>query len=569
MGLLRGHTLLQDLIDRATAAVATQERVHRLLNAVVSVASDLSLPDVLYRIVESGCDLVGARYGAIGVIGIDRQLVEFIHVGIDDELRERIGDLPTGKGILGQLIADPKPLRLKNLHAHPASSGFPRNHPPMRSFLGVPVHVRGEVFGNLYLTEKLDGGEFTEEDVDVVVALAAAAGIAIENARLYAQSSQRERWLRASHQVTTALLGGVADEDGLRQIAERAMEVAGAVHSAVVMPDDIGDGLLHEMIAGELTHDLAQLRLPIADSIAGDVFTSGVSRVLDDFGQALQSRLSSAMLESVPMSAKELGPAMLVPLGAGQHLLGVLVLARARGEARFEEPEVQMAQAFARQAALSIEFARSQDDRHRLAVYADRDRIARDLHDQVIQRLFAIGMGLQGLSRVMRPYLADRMTGFVSDLDATIQEIRRTIFSLQEPPDGPVRVRGGVQRLISEMTGALGFEPTVRLSGPLDSVVPDEMQQDLLATLRETLSNIVKHAHACSVTVTVTVDRSATELALRVSDDGPGMPEQPLRRSGLLNIADRAHRWGGRCDMESASGNGTTVAWVVPIEGVG
>jgi signal transduction histidine kinase len=563
---LRLDALLRELLDRAAEVLKSQDRVHRLLDAVVSVASDLSLPDVLRRIVQSSIDLVGARYAAMGVLAPEgTSLQEFIYIGIDDQQRELIGDLPHGKGILGLLINHPEPIRMPNLHQHPQSYGFPPNHPPMSSFLGVPVRVRGEVFGNLYLTEKKGGNEFTEDDQTVVIALAAAAGIAIENARLFAQTRQRETWLRASNELTGTLLAGQTATGALTKVARRAAEVSGAPFVAVVLPDDTSEELVFEVVDHPAAADLVGRHVAITDSLIGGVLTTGVPQIVPDVWEAA-IRPSVEWIGEAPAALKELGSTVVVPLAAGRHTLGVLLIAKHRGQPPFLEIDMQMVLTFAGHAALAIEFARAQEDRQRLALFEDRDRIARDLHDLVIQRLFAIGLGLQGLTRlVVKPEVGQRVMGYVEELDQTIREIRRSIFSLQEAPGGPVSLRGELLRVVQEGVGALGFEPTVSMDGPLDSLVPDDIRSDAIATLREALSNAARHAEARTVTITIGVDRDGNCLRLGVRDDGKGMPSDPERRSGLANITERATRWHGTCDIDTAPGSGTTITWAVPL----
>jgi signal transduction histidine kinase len=368
--------------------------LRRLLDAVLTVGSDLDLPAMLQRIVQAAVDLVDARYGALGVLDDTRErLAQFITVGIDDETRAAIGHLPEGHGILGLLIVDAKPLRLPDLREHPDSYGFPPHHPPMRSFLGVPILVRDEVFGNLYLTDKTSAEVFTDVDEELVVGLAAAAGVAIENARLH-------------------------------------------------------------------------------------------SRIQD------------------------------------------------------------------------------------LALLEDRERIARDLHDSVIQRLFAIGLSLQGAAGLIRTdpaTAAGRVEGAVDDLDLTVKQIRSAIFGLDPlTPGGGSGVRSQVLELVRESGAALGFEPTVLFDGPVDSSTTDGLAADLLATLREALSNVARHARAGRVDVTVAVE--ATGVLLRVADDGVGPPARDRPRGhGLDNMAARATRRGGSFDIGPATPKGTVVEWRVPV----
>jgi two-component system, NarL family, sensor histidine kinase DevS len=538
-----------------------ESQLERLLGAVVSVAGDLSLPDVLQRIVRSATDLVGARYAALGVIAPDRSgLTEFIYHGIDDETRAHIGDLPTGKGILGLLIERPRPIRLHDLTRHPEASGFPPNHPPMHSFLGVPIQVRGEVFGNLYLTEKLDGTDFTVEDEEIVVALAAAAAVAIENARLFDQTHRREQWLRASTEITDRLLSGGDSRQTLQLVADRAGANAGAHLVTVALTGNDLDRLVVEVAAGHAADQLTGLVIPVAGSHLGRVFSSGRAELVPDL-----SALEPGGGDIAPALRKELGPAILVPLIAGSHTLGVLTVARAAGAPPFAEVDLRMVSSFAGHAAVAVEFARAQADRDRLLVFEDRDRIARDLHDLVIQRLFAIGLGLQGTTRLTtRPEVAARLKSFVADLDETIADVRRTIFGLHnDPGTGPDSgVRAQVLGVAAEAKQSLGFEPQVRFTGPIDSMVDGDAAADLIGTLREALSNTARHAHAGTVQVGVTADPATGTVTLVVADDGAGIDAGQTRRSGLANLAGRAERHGGSLRIDTGP-DGTTLTWCI------
>ncbi len=561
---MRLQVLLEELVDRATSVIAAESRLHRLLDAVVSVASDLSLPDVLRRIVRSAAELADAQYAALGVIGPDRKLTEFINVGIDDEIRERIGDLPTGKGILGLLIDEPRPIRLHDLAEHPQSFGFPANHPPMRSFLGVPIRVRGEVFGNLYLTEKSDGVDFTEEDEEIVIALAAAAAVAVENARLFEQTHRREQWLEASTEITGSLLAGGHPRQTLQLVAVRARTIADAQVVYLALTSAEPDRLVIEVADGQNADQLPGHVIPVAGTVAGRVYASGRPELVLDL--STEPEPESEQPEESLIPRKELGPTILVPLGAGEHTLGVLVVARAAGALPFTDAEMRMVSAFAGHAALTVEFGRAQEDRERLLVFEDRDRIARDLHDLVIQRLFAIGLGLQGTSRlVSRPDVAGRLAGFVGDLDETIAEVRRTIFALQnEPSADATSLRAQILAAASEAQAPLGFEPHVRFVGPIDSLADDDARADLIGTLREALANVARHAHAGTAQVSARADPSTGLLELVVTDDGVGIDPAQTRRSGLANLADRAERHGGTLTVDTGP-DGTTLTWRIPV----
>jgi signal transduction histidine kinase len=549
---LRLDELLAELLDRASDVMATQGRLRALLDAVVAVGSDLSLPMVLERIVEAACSLVGASYGALGVIGTDG-LREFVHVGIGDEERKRIGELPRGRGILGVLIEEPRPLRLAVLGDDHRSHGFPPNHPPMRSFLGVPIRIREKVFGNLYLTEKQGAAEFSADDEELVLALAAAAAIAIDNARNYEASQLRQRWLEASAEISSRPLGGADDGDLLRDVARRVQDLAGADLVAVLLPSQSTGEFCIRAVAGTDAVELRGRPLPTSAPLLDDVLYGGESKLVEP---------AVADDDLAPLLGRtRLGQLMLMPLRAGTGMPGALLVAHEPGSEPYTREHLQMASNFASYAGLALELALAQRDRERLAVYEDRDRIARDLHDRVIQRLFATGLGLQGLERSVPPEARARLERSVDDLDDTIREIRRSIFSLTAPVTD-VGLRARLLAVVEETSPALGFEPSVRLDGPLDSAVPGPVTESLLATLREALSNAVKHARPSSVSVRVAVGPDA--LVLRVADDGCGMNGSG-RQSGLANLRRRAEELGGGFDVDSAPGDGTRLRWRVPL----
>ncbi|MFI5957324.1 GAF domain-containing protein [Cryptosporangium sp. NPDC051539] len=563
---LRLDSLLRELIARAEDLLSTQSRLHSLLDAVVSMASDLSLPDTLRRIVELSAELAGARYAALGVIGPQQLLVEFITVGLDTRTRISIGDPPHGKGILGLLINDPKPLRLHDLTSHPESYGFPANHPPMTSFLGVPIRVRGTVFGNLYLTEKRGGEDFTEEDEDVVVALAAAAAIAIENARLFEETHRRETWLAASGDVTARLLRGADFAETADLIAGKAAEIAQA---------DAGFLLLGAQTAGA---DGARRRLTVraacgdgsAPFVGLDYGLSDETELFTGGGAPYRfegGRQPFVALETDPPADRYRGPGAVVSLAGGGRVFGLISVVREEGRPAMSDADVRMLQAFAGQAALAVEFSRATADRQRLAVLEDRDRIARDLHDLIIQRLFAVGLGLQGVSAMTgRPEVAEKLNAFVDDLDDTIRDVRRTIFSLQEPADHPSGLRGQILQIVIGATDTLGFEPRLRLDGPLDSAVPDAIRPDLLAVLGEALANVARHARADSADVDVNVDTTSRTVTLAVTDDGVGPSADDTPGHGTVNMAARARRLGGECRLERVGDRGARLTWSVPLD---
>jgi signal transduction histidine kinase len=528
-----------------------------LLDAVVALSGDLTLPVVLQQIVRSACRLVGARYGALGVIADDGDgLSEFVHVGVDAETARAIGPLPHGLGLLGLLIRDPHPLRLDDIARHPASVGFPEHHPPMRTFLGVPVRVRGVVFGNLYLSETISGRPFTAADEDVVLALAAAAGVAVENARLFEEATRRQRWTEALVDLTPHLLADPAGSHLL--VAERARSVAEA-DLAVVLDRTAGGPLTITAVAcSERRPDAAGLRdvRPVDQAVPDD-----------ETDRLVAGGRWSEPARDLPATAALLGatgPLMSAPLSSrgGAAHGAALVVVGPEGRPAYSALSRTLLTRFAEQAGLALEYLGSQAERRRLAVFEDRDRIARDLHDLVIQRLFATGLGLQGLlPAVADAVAADRLEGYVDDLDETIQDIRTAIYSLSVAgrSDGEEQpVRAAVLAVVDELTPVLGNRPRLTTTGPVDTVVGADLRPDLLAVLRELLTNVARHAGASCVDVRISA--SPDEVVLEVADDGRGLGSS-TRRSGLANLAARARGHGGALRLAESPSGGTLAVW--------
>lgn len=508
-----------------------ESRIGHLLEAVLAVGSDLDLQHVLRRIVEAATRLVDAQYGALGVLSVDgRGLSQFLTVGISDEDAARIGSYPRGHGVLGQLITKPQPLRLPDIGAHGASYGFPENHPAMRTFLGVPVRVGDEVFGNLYLTEKAEGQQFTEDDENIVVALAAAAGVAIQNARRYDESRRRGAWMEAGREVSTALLSGTAGQDVLAFVAEKAREVVHADAAFAVLVRD--GGISVEATSGDAAQDAAH------------ELTNQLIEVVLRGDPAL---VTTSTMQGTAVPLREDG--VLACLWHGLQEIDVAV---------------DLAD-FGRRVAIGLELGDRRREAERFAIIEDRDRIARDLHDLVIQRLFATGMQLQSAIRLMDQdpgEARNRVNGAVDELDGTIRELRSTIYGLQTPLEGRPSLRTQILQTVDAATGQLGFTPSLRLDGLLDTLVTPEIADHLLATLREALSNAARHASAKKVEVLVAVRGKV--FSVRVQDDGKGMAPDAAR-SGLINMAHRAEQLGGQLKVTSAPGRGTTLLWQVPL----
>jgi signal transduction histidine kinase len=550
--------LLEELQVRIDAVRGTRDRIHSLLEAVLSVGRELELSQVLRRIAEAAVLLVDAEYGALGVIGEDGKLAQFIPVGVTEQQTEVIGPLPAGDGLLEDVIRNPVPLRLPELVKRLSSQGVPADHHPMRSFLGVPIRVRDEVFGNLYLAEKRDSKEFDGEDETVLSTLAAAAGVAIENARLYEEARYRQRWLEANAEVTRALLSGVGERRVLGLIVELARTILSADLGVLALPEEDGEILRVVVAVGTDAEMHRGLVLPREGSFAGAAVAAGEVTTSADVEH-------DARITVGPPRWKGLGPAVAVPMIAEDTPKGVLILARTKPRQHFSDTQTAPLSAFAGQAAVAMELAERRRDAEQITLLEDRDRIARDLHDLAIQRLFATGMTLQSAMRfVDHPKAGERLMRAVDDLDATIKIIRSTIFGLRahDADSGDDGLRGRIADAVQGVVPALGFTPALRMEGLLDTYVPADVADQAVAVLREALSNAARHAEAG--TVEVSAEATGETFTLRVEDDGVGIPADGPH-SGLHNAAERAEQLDGELRLETPEGGGTRLVWQGPL----
>jgi signal transduction histidine kinase len=550
---------LRPTLVSVPAEHADPQSLRQLLRAVLAVGSDLDLTTVLQRIVEAAVALVDARYGALGVLDESGTgLAQFVTVGVDAELRAKIGDPPKGLGVLGLLIADARPLRLTDIMQHPARAGFPPNHPPMRSFLGVPVLVGDRAFGNLYLTDKKSAPGFSQVDEELVLGLAAAAGVAVNNARLYEERHRAERERAALQEVAMALLAGTDTRSILEVVAARARQLLNGDLAAIAVPE-VG-GLTMAVAVGAGGDDLRGASFAAENTVS--------QAVIDGVGPVCVADLSVDPRTGQPeVQLGTVGPAVFAPLGGQPNVYGSLSVARVVGGEMFTTRDVELLRDFATQASVVIEQGRARDDLQRLALLEDQERIARDLHDTVIQRLFATGLSLQGVTKLVADDEARRRIEVaVDDLDAVVRHIRTVIFDVATARAGVGSLRRRVLDVAREAARPLGFQPQVTFEGPVDSEVSATVADDLLAALRESLSNVARHAHASAVSVTVTASADGG-IRLLVRDDGVGTDVDDARGAaghGLRNMATRAERHGGRFTFASSAASGTNVEWSAP-----
>ncbi|OBI28283.1 histidine kinase [Mycobacterium sp. E1386] len=556
---LRSPDYLSRMHEQLDELVAERQQMGQLLQVAIEIGSDLELDAVLHRILAAAIGMTGARYGAIGVWSSEGTLASFVHSGMDADTVGLVGHLPVGKGVLGALRDRTEPLRLAQLSDHPAAVGFPEHHPPMGAFLGMPVIIRGAVFGSLYVTDDRPGHAFSEADEVTVRALASAASVAIDNARLFDRVRAGARWTDASREISTALLTeSQPDLPPLQLIAERAAELTDAEQAIVLvpadpdLPSDEVDRLVVSAAVGLHANAVLGQEVPVRGSTTGEVFRSGRPLLTETFRRPIPAFTDVGER-----------PAILMPLRSDQQTLGVIVVAR-NSEARpFDEEHLDLVRDFADHAAIALTLATERRNARDLSVLVDRERIARDLHDQVISRVFAVGMELQGVvARLRSPQLAARVTESVDELQAVIGDIRRTVFDLQHPQARRRSFSERVQDAFGRLTGDDNEGTTLRMAGTM-TAVSDELAAHAEAVIREALGNAVRHSRAASIAVEVTV---TDELLIEVTDDGSGTRPDHQSRCGMDAITRRARDLGGDCAITSPPGGGTRVRWSAPLQ---
>jgi signal transduction histidine kinase len=535
-----------------------ESRFRALVEAGIAVSGELSLDAVLRRIVEAAADLTEARYAALGVIDVTgRSIDPFITHGIDEETERRIGERPHGRGILGLLIRDARPIRLANLQDHPASAGFPPHHPPMTTFLGVPIKLRGVAYGNLYLTEKREG-EFTQEDEDVITLLAAQAAVAIENARLYESATRWSRQLESLTEIGNAIAAEVELPRLLQTVAEHLRELLGARQVLIALPREAS--LRVEAAAGEV-EDLVGAELPERSKSA---------RVLE---RRRSERVDSLIddPEADQSFARHIGArtGLYVPLLLRDQLLGIMIAHDKDGrDARFSDEDLRLAETFAARAATAVDLSeRVARDALRRVVQTqelERKRLARELHDETGQALTSVLLGLRALEEAKDEATLREAAANVRQLVVdTLQDVRRLAVELRPKALDDFGLVPALERLTQTFSEQTGI--TTHLEAAIGNVrLPDEVETTLYRTVQEALTNVVKHARATQVSVVVT--RKGGGVTALIEDDGVGMAESRGGNGGigLLGMRERVALVGGRLEVESSPRGGTTLAIEVP-----
>jgi signal transduction histidine kinase len=538
-----------------------KDRAGALLEAELVLSSERSLPAILDRIVQLATRLVSARYGALGVLGPDGHTIsQLVTAGISPKRHEAIGRLPSCEGILGEVLRAAGPVRIANLRDDPRAVGVPTNHPRMRSFLGVPVSARGRLFGAIYLAEKRGATEFDANDESVLTALAAQAGVALENAHLDEELRDRVQRLDALYEIGAATVRGDPPNAVIQLVARHARALLHADLAGIAVPTKDRRYLVVQTVDGTGAETMLGERCPLEGSVSGDVILRGRVKLLED--AAADRRVAQPLVHS-----GRFGPAMFVPLAARGEPFGTLLLARRRGSAPFGEGQVRIAETFASQAAVVLEDARLRREVLRLEKLEDRERIDRELHDGTIQSLFTVGLGLQATSSlVSEPGAVRRIDEAVQELDRVIRDLRNYIFGLTPSDLAERQLSQALQKLVGDFQERTGMVAVADIE-PKAAAALALHAAEVLQITREALSNVRRHAHAA--TCRVSLHRDERGATLEVDDDGDGFDVAAARGSGhgLANLRARAARAGGSAEIASIPGQGTTVRVKVPLAG--
>jgi signal transduction histidine kinase len=551
-----------------------EDRLRRLLEVGRTLVAELALEPVLRQVLETARDLTAARYAALGILDERKEELErFLYVGIDEETRRQIGPLPRGRGVLGELIRRPAPLRLPDVTEHPRSYGFPPGHPPMTTFLGVPVMIRGEAFGNLYLSEKAGGAEFDDEDQESVLVLAEWAAIAIDNARLYEGVRRRREELERAVQgleATAAIARAVGFETELGRVLELTVKRGRAMvdaSSLVVLLDDEGT-LRVAAAAGQVGAQVVGEELPLEGTLAGRVLDTGAPERVAD----LSARTGHG-LDAVVGGARS---AVVVPLGFRGKGRGVLIaLDRTQDGPAFDADHEHLLTSFAASAAIAIATAQSVEaERLRHSIRAseqERRRWARELHDETLQDLGAMKMGLETARAAGRSELLDEtVERAVEQLDLTIRGLQSLITELRPAALDELGIRPALEALAQRTRATSGIEVELRMDlaaggGPGETELEPEVATTVYRLVQESLTNAVKHANADRVNVEIL--EAGPELTVTVRDDGSGFGPEERKDGGfgLIGMEERVALVGGRLEIDSDPGQGTTVRARLPL----
>lgn len=545
-------------------------RLSALIDAGLALAAELDLDALLQRIADLSREVIGAKYGAVGVLDEDGTLVKFHHSGIDEETVLKIGNLPEGRGVLGALIEEGKPLRLHEISDHARSYGFPSNHPEMHSFLGVPIVARKRIFGRLYLTEKHGAAGFSKDDERLALVFAAQAGVAVENARLYGQVQERSEELAhrlaelsSVEVIGKLLMSETSAEEMFRTVAEEARLLTRGARSSIALHDPVtGDLLVRMAVGDQVAAELAGKRLPAGTSKAHGVMQRMKGEVVEDLSQDSEVDPATWQLLGRPRSGVF---APLVVKGRGVGTLGVYERAGGRG---FSKDDLAILDLLAGMAAIALENERLNEALRDLAVLEERERISKELHDGVIQSIYSVGLSLQGSVTLLGrdPVMAkQRIDQSIAELDNVVRDVRGYIFELRPRIVEEVGLTEALKELVRELEINTLAHTTVDLDNEACESLGEQEQVHVVQVVREVLSNIARHAQASEVSVRCV--HEADVLILTIEDDGIGFhPEGVSRGHGLSNISDRAARLNGSIEILERQPKGTTHRLRVPLK---
>ncbi|MGA8115785.1 MAG: GAF domain-containing protein [Actinocatenispora sp.] len=543
--------------DRSVEIRRLRQIRHRYVDLLTTSAVGADPVVGLQLVVDETVDAVRARRGILVVVDPAGSVQHILCSRLTSEQAAQVGSCPRCRALLDEVLERAHPVRIAGVEAHPSDPELPARHPDITSFLGVPVVLGKDVRGGLFVADRADGASFDRDDESLAEAFAAAATVTLVNSQRQHALRERERWLGANYDLAQQLLTGTDPDDQLAGIIRTARQFADAEFAALFVPDESRQHIIVRSADGAEAQQAVGHATPIAGSLAGDVLTTGLPVAIDDMSRNFGS--APWMEGNLP----RLGPATLIPLGLADRAIGVILVARLAGRPPFLEIPLRMLESFASQAAVTLHLARERTWREELSFYTDRERIAHDLHDQVIQRVFATGMLLQGTVRLApRPEIRDRLNRAVRELDETVRQIRTTIYELESPAETAGEdVRTALLAVTDQAGAALGFTPVVRFVLPTDRTLPEPVRDQLVAVARELLTNVARHAGATRVEVELRVDG---DVLLRVVDNGVGMPGGE-RRSGLRNLAERASSRGGELVVGTRPEGGTEAAWRIPL----